>query len=115
MSKCLNELESSRSLVAVTPPVRGLNVVRVVVAPGASHAFGVLMVRYDVAVVGELYMAERAFSSLFDNLAVHKLPHLCRRPKLAITAWVMGIFNPLHANPYWLPFFSQRLTTAAVE
>lgn len=94
--------------------MRGLNVVRVVVAPGASHAFGVLMVGYDVAVVGELYMAERAFSSLFDNLAVHKLPHLCWRSKLAITAWVMGIFNLLHAHPYWLPFFFQGLAAAAV-
>jgi hypothetical protein len=76
LSLVLESSNSARSLVPVAPPVRRLNVVGMVVAPGSSHASWVDVVRHDVAEVGELHMAERALLVLFDNLAVYQPPHL---------------------------------------
>jgi hypothetical protein len=68
-------LASARSLFSIAHPVHRLDIVGRVVSPRPSHSFGVDMVGHDVVVIGELYMAERAFPALLDNLAVEQLSH----------------------------------------
>jgi hypothetical protein len=48
------------------------SVVRVVVPPCPAHSFGIFVVRHDVVVVGELFLADRTHFVLFDNLPVDK-------------------------------------------
>lgn len=69
--------ESTRSLFAVTPPVRGPNIILVVISPGPSHSFGLFMVWHYVVVISEFLLADRAFTSLLDNLPIQELSHLC--------------------------------------
>jgi hypothetical protein len=38
-----------------------------------------LVVWHNVAVVSEVFVAERTFSTLFDDLAIHQLAHFSRR------------------------------------
>ena len=38
----------------------------------------ILVIRYDVVVVGELFVADRAYSGLLPHLAVQQFSHLCR-------------------------------------
>jgi hypothetical protein len=47
-----------------------LNVFRMVVSPRSSHAAGMDVVGYHVAVIGELSITESAFTILGDNLPV---------------------------------------------
>ncbi len=56
----------------------GLDIVRMIVSPGSSHSFGTFMIRYDVVVVGELFMANGAFPVLLDDLPVQQFSHLSR-------------------------------------
>jgi len=58
--------------------MRCLDVVRMIVPPGSSHSFGILVIRNDVIVVGELIVADRAYSGLLPHLAVQQCSHLCR-------------------------------------
>ena len=58
--------------------MRGLNIVRVVVSPGSSHAFGIDVVWHDVVVVGELLVADWTLPVLLDNLPVQEFPHFRR-------------------------------------
>jgi hypothetical protein len=78
-----------------------------VVSPGSSHPSWVDVVRHDVVVVGELYMAECALPVLFDNLAVEQPPHLRVGAEFPVSPRMMGVFNPLHPNLIdprdWLP------------
>jgi hypothetical protein len=50
--------------------MRGLDVVRMVVSPRSSHAFGILVVRNNVVVVSEFFVAEYAYACLLSNLAI---------------------------------------------
>jgi hypothetical protein len=75
-----------------------LNIVGMIVSPGSSHASRVDVVRHDIAVVCELYMAEWAFPALFDNLAVEQPPHLCVGTKFPVSPRMMEVFNPLYAQ-----------------
>jgi len=71
-------IHSGRSFFPITPPVCCLNIVRMVVSPCSSHSFRILMVRHDVAVVRELFMADGTFLVLLHDLSVQKLAHLGR-------------------------------------
>jgi len=53
-----------------------LNVSRVIVSPCSAHSTGIDMVGHDVAIVGELFMADGALAVLGHNLVVHQLSHL---------------------------------------
>src|SRR5581483_3776983 len=70
-----------------------------VISPSSSHSLGIPMVRDDVAIVRELFVADGTFLVLFDNLPVQQLPHLRRRPKFPVSSRVTRIFNALHAKP----------------
>jgi hypothetical protein len=61
---------SGRPFLFIAPEMRCLDIVWVVIPPRSSHPFGIPMIWHDVVVVGELFVADRAFSVLFDNLAI---------------------------------------------
>jgi hypothetical protein len=69
-------IHSGGSFLSITPPMCCLNIVSMVVSPRSSHSFGISMVRHDVVVVRELFMADCAFPVLLHNLQVQKLSHL---------------------------------------
>ena len=77
-----------------------LDIVRVIISPAPTHPFGVLVIRHDVAVIGELFLANGGFPVLLDNLAVQQFSHLCWRAELSISSWVMRIFDTLNAETY---------------
>jgi hypothetical protein len=56
--------------------VNSLNIVRVIVSPGASHATRADMVRHDIAVIRELGTAYAAFSTLGNDLSIEQFSHL---------------------------------------
>jgi hypothetical protein len=70
---------SRRPLFSVTPPMCCLDIVWMIVSPCPAHTLGVLMVWNNVVVVSELYVANRAYTTLLPDLAVQQLPHLGRR------------------------------------
>jgi hypothetical protein len=76
-----------------------LNVLRMVVSPGPSHPFRVLVVRYDVAIFGKFLVADCAFAALLGDFPVQQLPHLGRRSEFAISPWVVRILDALNAEP----------------
>jgi hypothetical protein len=103
-------LNSARSLLPVAPPMHCLNIVGMVISPGSSHASWIDVVGNDVVVAGELHMAECAFPTLFDNLAVEQPSHLRVGTEFPVSPRMMGVFNPLYAqlihlsDPWdWLP------------
>jgi len=56
--------------------MRCLNVVWMVISPRTAHAFGILMIRHDVVVVREFFMADRTLLVLLRNLPIQEFPHL---------------------------------------
>jgi hypothetical protein len=52
-----------------------LHIVGMVVSPCTAHSFGLDMVGYDLAAIGEGSVADRAFSVLLHDLTVQQLPH----------------------------------------
>jgi hypothetical protein len=73
--------------------VNSLNVVRVIVSPRPSHAAGIDVIGYDVAVVAELFIAESALAVLGHNLLVQQLSHFRIRADLSVPSWVLGIVD----------------------
>jgi hypothetical protein len=71
-------VHSRRSLFFVTPPMCCLDVVWMIISPGTAHAFRILVVRHNIVVVGEFFVADRADSVLLRDFAVHQSPHLGR-------------------------------------
>jgi predicted dithiol-disulfide oxidoreductase (DUF899 family) len=67
---------SSRPFISVAPPVCGLDIIRMVVPPRSSHAFRVFVVRNDIAVFIEVFLADCTFSVLFGDLSIQQLSHL---------------------------------------
>ena len=65
-----------RSFFVVTPVVRGLNVVRMIVTPGSAHSSRIPMIRDDVCIVREFLEANSTLPVLLDNLSIQKFPHL---------------------------------------
>jgi hypothetical protein len=59
--------------------VDGLNIVRMIVSPGSSHAAGMDVVGHHVTVVRELPITESAFAVLGNDLPVEELPHFAIR------------------------------------
>jgi hypothetical protein len=55
-----------------------LDIVWMVVPPTSSHALRFPVVRYDLAVVGELFVTDGTFSVLLDNFTVQKPPDFGR-------------------------------------
>jgi hypothetical protein len=53
-----------------------LNVVWMVISPRSAHPFWIPMVRHDVAIVTELFLADCALSALIYDFPVQQLAHL---------------------------------------
>src|SRR5271165_1340974 len=91
-------VKPTRSLFSVAPPMNGLDVFRMVIAPGSAHSFRVSVVRYDVATVDKFLVTDSALSFLLDDFSIQQLPHLCGRPKFAKSSRVVWIFDALNAK-----------------
>jgi hypothetical protein len=72
------------------------------------------MVRYDIAIVGELSIAKGAFAVLGDDLPVEELPHFTVGSEFPVSSWVMWILNAPNAH-LALPFFSRDCLSSAAE
>jgi hypothetical protein len=91
-------IDSRRSLFFIAPPVRCLNIVRMIISPRSSHSFRILVVRNNVVVVAKLLVADGAYSGLLPHLTVQECTHLSRRSEFSISSGVMRIFHALHSE-----------------
>jgi hypothetical protein len=48
-----------------------------VISPRPSHPFGISVIWRNIVVVGELFVADRTFPVLLDDLPVQEFSHLC--------------------------------------
>ena len=72
------------------------------------------MVGYDVAVVGELFIADCALAVLGENLLVQQLSHFRIRADLPVPSRVLGIVDAADSQ-LPLPRFSRDRFSAAAE
>jgi hypothetical protein len=63
-------VHSARSFFFVAPPMCCLDIVRMVIPPRSSHSFRVLVVRYHIVVIREVFVADGAYPALLENLSV---------------------------------------------
>ena len=102
-----------RSLLAIAPPMNSLNIIRVIVSPGASHASRTYMIWNDVAVVGELGTTKSAFAVMGGYLSVEQLPHFRVRAEFAVSPRVLCILDSPNAELPGAFHFWDRLPPAA--
>ena len=91
-----------------------LKIVRVIISPSSSHAFGLDMVGHNFVVIHEDCPTNCALPVLLDDLSIQQLPHLCRRTEFAIPPGVVWIFDALNTK-LKSAFFPRLLATAAEE
>ena len=86
-----------------------------IVSPPAAHSFWFSMVWDGVVVARELFVANRAFPILLDNLPIQEPPHFGWRPEFPKSPGMMRILKALHAYPYYccLAFLSYRFPATA--
>lgn len=70
------------------------------------------MVRDDIVVIREVFVADGADPTLLDNLSVQQFPHLGRRPQFPISSRVVWIFDTLNSKSYDLGLRQKLPTTA---
>jgi hypothetical protein len=75
-----------------------LNIVRVVISPGRSHAFGLPVVGDNIPAVGKRLFTDSAFPILLVDFPFQQFAHLCRRAEFAITPGVVRIFDALNGK-----------------
>ena len=51
------------------------------------------MIRHDVVVVGELFVADCAYSLLLGDLSLQQFPHFARGSEFSISPRMMRVFN----------------------
>ena len=83
-----------------------------VVSPRSSHAFATFVVRDNIVVIRELFLADWADSVLLADLPVEQFPHLSPRSELPIPPWVMRILDTLNTQPDQLWFRYEFPATA---
>lgn len=115
MNRQIAASASARSLFSVAPPVDSLNVVRMIVPPRSSHAAGMDVVGYDVAIIGEWFVAEGAYAILLGDLPVEELPHFAVGPKFPVSPGMMRVFNAPNSHLALAFFFWDCLSAAAGE
>lgn len=86
-----------------------------IVSPRTAHSFRLLVIRNNVVVVRELFIAGRTDPALFDDLPVHQFPHLCRRSQLPIPSGVVGVLYALNPESYDLGFRKDISATASAR
>jgi hypothetical protein len=69
-------MHAGGAFLVIAPPMYCLDVVWMVVSPCPSHAFAPLVVRDNIAVIGELVLTDWANSFLLGYLPIEQLPHL---------------------------------------
>jgi hypothetical protein len=81
-----------------------LDIVWVIVSPRPAHSFRILVVWDYVVVVGECFMADRAYPTLLPHFEVHQFPHFCWRSEFSISTRMVRIFDPLNSksDQLWL-------------
>jgi hypothetical protein len=90
----------------------GLNIVRAVVSPGTSHAFGLDVVGHNFVVIRKDCVADCTFPVLLADFSVQQLPHFGRGTEFPIPPRVVRIFDALHAK-LKSAFFPSPIATAA--
>ena len=73
-----------------------LDIVRVVISPSSSHPFGLFVIRHDVVVIREVFVANPAFFVLLHNFSIQQFPHFGLRSQFSISSWMMRILDPLN-------------------
>jgi hypothetical protein len=106
---------SGRSFFFITPEMRCLDVVRVIISPSSVHSFRIPVVGNHIVIVCELFMTNGAFPVLLDDLPVQQFPHFRAGPEFPISSRVMRILNAPHAHPYYcgFAFLSDRFPATA--
>lgn len=70
--------------------MRRPDILWVIVSPCPSHTLGIFVVRNDVVVIREFFVADCAFPVLLHDLSVQQLPYFCWRPEFPIHPWMNG-------------------------
>ena len=91
----------------------GLDIVGMIVSPRSAHAARANVVRHDVAVVGEPFLAEDADAILRRNLSIDQLSHFRVRADLPIFARVLGIVDAVDSHLARASFSRDRFPAAA--
>ena len=91
------------------------DIVRVIISPCSSHAFGVDMIWHDVVVVRESVLADTAPSVLRYDLAIEQLPHLSIGTELTKATRMMRIVDLLNAHLPDAPHLVNHRSAAAVQ
>jgi hypothetical protein len=84
---------SARSFFSVAPPVDRLDVVGMIVSPRSAHTFRTDVIRHNIAVVGEPFIAEGADAILSNDLPVEELPHLAIGAEFPVSAGMARVVN----------------------
>jgi hypothetical protein len=103
------------SLLAVTPPVHGLDVLRMVVATRSSHSSRIHVVGHDVAIVGERHLADSALPVLLNYFSIEQFPHFRFGAELAVSTRMVRVFDTMHSEPSGSPSLRNRLAATARE
>lgn len=96
--------QSGRSLLAIAPPVDGMNVVGMIISPRPSHSPWADVVRHHIAVVGEALAAEWADALLGDDLPIEELPHLSIGAEFPVSPRMERVVNAADAHLALVPF-----------
>lgn len=93
-------VHSHGSLRFVTPPMCCLDIVRMIISPRPTHSFGILVVWDNVVVVGELLVADCAYSFLLGDFPLQKFPHFGGGSELSIAPRMMRVLNASNSGLY---------------
>src|SRR5579864_1073033 len=88
-----------------------LDIIWVVIPPRSSHPFRIPVVWNHIVIVGELFVTDRAFPVLLDDLPVQQFSHFTRGPEFPISPRMMRILNA--SNPRLQSARTGRLFPAA--
>jgi hypothetical protein len=64
-----------------------------IISPRATHSSGILVVRDNVVVVGELFVADCAYSFLLGDFPLQKFPHFGGGSELSVAPRMMRVLN----------------------
>jgi hypothetical protein len=64
-----------------------------IISPRATHSSGILVVRDNVVVVGELFVADCAYSFLLGDFPLQQFPHFGWGSEFPISPRMVRIFN----------------------
>jgi hypothetical protein len=86
-----------------------------VVPPRPAHSSRINVVGHDVAIVGERHLANSALPVLLNYFSIEQFPHFRFGTKLAVSAGMVLVFDPLHSEASDLACLLDRLAATAGE